>query len=70
MINPTYGVGLFSEINNQHSDSSDETDEDPFYEIYNCHHVTFLDNKIIHPTKKFEAVEFSKGEEVEDMIKS
>lgn len=46
----------------------EEYDDDPFYEIYDCHKMTFLESKIQHPLEKFETIEFAK-EDIEDMIR-
>lgn len=51
------------------SDYSEVEDEDPFYELYNCHKTTFLESKIHHPLRKYDNVDFAK-EDLEDMIKS
>lgn len=37
-----------------------EVDDDPLYELYNCHKVTFLDKKIKNPQNQFVDIEFSK----------
>jgi hypothetical protein len=44
-------------------------DDDPFYEIYDCHKVTFIENKLMDPLSHYEPCEFAK-EEISDFIKA
>ena len=43
-------------------------DDDPFYEIFDCHKVTYIEKKLLDPLNKFQPCEFAK-EEIEDYIK-
>ena len=43
-------------------------DDDPFYEIYNCHKVSFIESKLLDPLDHFEKCEFAK-EDMNDYLR-
>ena len=43
-------------------------DDDPFYEIYDCYKISFIENLLNDPFNKFQPCEFAK-EEVDDIIR-
>lgn len=55
--------------NNSYNIEEEIEDDDPFYEIYDCHKTTYIEKKLQDPLNKFEQCEFAK-EDMEDYIKA